>query len=71
MLSGLWFLPQVIRFSELGSVCILSMLSKCRLSISFYFIVSLLYCLYCYLLYIFTCIYLYFVTRGLHGRIAL
>ena len=40
MLSGHWFPPHVIRFSELGSGCILSMLSKCLLSISIYFIVS-------------------------------
>ena len=39
MLSGLWFPPQVIRFSELGSGCILSMLNKCCFCISFYFIV--------------------------------
>ena len=31
MLSGYWFPPHVIRFSEFASGCILSMLSKCFL----------------------------------------
>ena len=39
MLSGHWFLPHVIRFSELGSGCILSMLSKCLFKYS-----NLFYC---------------------------
>ena len=46
MLSGLWFPPQVIRFSELGSGCILSMLSKWRLKV-FHFILLFPDCIVC------------------------
>ena len=59
MLSGHWFPPHVIRFSELGSGCILPMLSKCLFkyfNLFYCFLIVLLSCMN--LLYIF---YMYIV----------